>query len=71
MPFMPSAHPMSAWRAPTAAFLLFLVAGLAVAVWLAHQLGVRAISSTVADFALGFAVGVGFAALMVRVSDVK
>jgi hypothetical protein len=70
MPFMHTAHPISARRTPTAA-LLFLVAGLAAAVWLGHQLGVRAISSTVADFAEGFAVGVGLAALLVRVSDVK
>jgi hypothetical protein len=35
---------------------------------LGRQLGVRAISSTVADFAVGLAVGVGLAALLVRVS---
>lgn len=57
-------------RAPTAA-LLYGVAGVAAALWLGHQLGVLAISSSVADFAVGLAVGVGLAALLVRVSDVK
>jgi hypothetical protein len=54
-------------RAPTAAFL-YGVAGVAALLWLGRQLGVRAISSTVADFAVGLAVGVGLAALLARVS---
>ncbi|WP_396201659.1 hypothetical protein [Gemmatimonas sp.] len=41
---------------------------MAALLWLGRQLGVRAISSTVADFAVGLAVGVGLAALLVRVS---
>ena len=70
MPTMPPTLPIYPRRAPTAAFL-FIVAGIAAALWLGHQLGVRAISSTVADFAMGLVVGVGLAALLARVSDVK
>lgn len=67
---MRTVPPIYPRRAPTAAFL-FAVAGVAAALWLGRQLGVRAISSTVADFAVGLAVGVGLAALLAHVSDVK
>lgn len=57
-------------RAPTLAFWS-VVAGLAASIWLGHQLGVQAITVSVADFMLGLAVGVGLAALLVRLSDGK